>query len=85
MIEDDIAIRTITGIIDGGRRIIGESAIKTANDVEGLDVSSNGEVVVTGEFYKIIGNLCREYEKAMSGKVVVDISVRLNLKRGSAV
>ena len=82
MIEDDIAIRTILGIIDGGKRIVGESAIKAANDVTGLKVSGNGELVVTGEFYKIIGDLCGALEKALGGKLVVDVEVRLNLKRG---
>ena len=82
MIEDDIAIHTIAGIIDAGRRILGEDAIKAANEIEGLDVSSNGEIVVTGEDYKIIGELCRAFEKAMRGKLVVDVEVRLNLKRG---
>ena len=85
MTEEDIAIHLITGIIDAGRRIIGEDAIKTANEIEGLNVRSNGEVVVTGDAYKIIGSLCSTYEKAMRGKVVVDIDVRLNLKRGGAV
>ena len=37
MIEDEIAIHTITGIIDGGRRILGEDAIKTVNEVDGLN------------------------------------------------
>ena len=82
MIEDEIAIHLITGIIDACRRIIGENAIKTANEVEGLDVRSNGELVVTGDVYKTIGTLCREFEKALNGKMVVDIEVRLNLKRG---
>ena len=82
MIEDDIAIHLIAGIIDAGRRIIGEDAIKTANEVDGLDVRSNGELVVTGEVYKIIGDLCRAYEKALRGRLVVDVDVRLNLKRG---
>lgn len=83
MIEDDIAIHLIAGIIDAGRRILGEDAIKAANEVEGLDVRSNGEIVVTGsEDYKIIGDLCRAFEKAMRGKLVVDVDVRLNLKRG---
>ena len=82
MIEDAIAIHTIAGIIDAGRRIVGEDAIKVANEVNGLDVRVNGEVTVTGEFYKIIGELCRALEKALRGKLVVDIEVRLNLKRG---
>ena len=85
MIEDDIAIHLIAGIIDAGRRIIGENAIKTANEVDGLDVRLNGEIVITGEVYKIIGSLCREFEKALRGKLVVDVEVRLNLKRGGEV
>ena len=82
MIEDDVAIHLISGIIDAGRRIIGEGAIKTANEVEGLNVRANGEIVATGDVYKIIGDLCRAYEKAMRGRLVVDVEVRLNLKRG---
>ena len=85
MIEDDIAIHVIGGIIDACRRIIGENAIKTANEVDGLDVRSNGEIVVTGDdVYTIIGSLCGEYEKALHGRVVVDVDVRVNLrKRGT--
>ena len=44
MIEDDITIHLIAGIIDAGRRIIGEDAIKAANEVKGLDVRANGEI-----------------------------------------
>lgn len=84
MIEDDIAIHTISGIIDAGKRILGEDAIKAANDVGGLNVKSNGELVVTGECNKVIGELCRAFEKSMRGTLVVDIEVRLNLKRGGS-
>ncbi len=82
MIEDDITIHLLSGIIDAGRRIIGEDAIKTANGVEGLHVRSNGEIVVTGDPSKIMGNLCREFEKAFRGKLVVDVDVRLNMIKG---
>lgn len=82
MIEDDIAMHLIAGIIESGRRILGEDAIKAASEVDGLDVRSNGEIVVTGEDYKIIGDLCRAFEKAMRGRLVVEVEVRLNLKRG---
>ena len=39
-------------------------------------------IVVTGDAYNIIGELCRALEMAMRGNIVVDIEVRLNLKRG---
>lgn len=83
MIDDDIAIHLIGGIIDAGKRILGDDAIKAANDVEGLNVRSNGELVVTGEYSKIISGLCSALEKATRGHLVVDVEVRLNLKRGS--
>ena len=54
---------------------------KAANEVEGLKVSANGEIVVTGDAYKIIGDLCGALEKALRGKIVVDIEVRINLKK----
>ena len=66
-----------------GRRIMGDDAIKTANEVNGLRVKTNGELVVSGELHKIVGDLCRSFEKAMRGQLVVDIEVRLNLKTGS--
>ena len=59
MIEDDITIHLIAGIIDGCRRILGENAIKTANEVDGLDVRSNGEIVVTGEVPDVVPYLAR--------------------------
>lgn len=80
--EDDLAVHLIAGIIDAGKRIIGDDAINAANAVEGLDVRSSGEIVVTGEDYKIIGDLCRAYEKQMRGRLVLDVKVRLNLKKG---
>ena len=85
MTENDISMHIISGIIDAGKRIVGEGAIKAANEVEGLKVNANGEIVVTGEFNKIIGELCRTYEKALQGRLVVDVEVRLNLKRGGGV
>jgi hypothetical protein len=81
MIEDTITIHLISGMIDAARRIIGDSAVKAANEVEGLVVSSNGEIVVTGDVLKIIGSLCSVLEKALKAKLVVDVEVRLNLKR----
>ena len=82
MIEDDIEIHLIAGIIDAGRRIVGESAIKAANEVEGLTVGSNGEIVVSGDCNRVIGELCRMFEKALKASIVVDVEVRLNLKKG---
>ena len=82
MIDDDIAIHLIGGIIDAGKRILGDGAIKAANEVEGLDVRPNGELVVTGEYTHIIAGLCSAFEKTMRGHLVVDVEVRLNLMRG---
>ena len=83
MHEDEIAIKLIAEIISGARRVLGDDAVKTANEVNGLSVRQTGEITVTGEIYKIVGVLCREYEKAMQGKLVVDVVVRLNLRRGA--
>ena len=83
MIEDDIIIHLIAGIIDAGRRMIGDDAIKTANEINGLKANPNGELVITGDCTKIIGELCRAYEKAMRGNLVIDVEIRLNLKRGT--
>lgn len=85
MTEDDIGIRLASGIIHAAGRIMGEDAIKVANEVQGLAVRTNGEIVVTGEVYTIIGNLCSVYEKALKGKLVVEVDVRLNLRRGNGV
>lgn len=83
MIEDSIAISLIAGIINAARRNIGDDAIRAANEVPGLAVNGNGEIVLTGEFFKIVGDLCRSLEKAMRGSIVVDLDVRMNLKRSS--
>ena len=85
MIEDDVAIHLIAGIIDAGWGIIGEDAIEAANEVTGITVSSIGELVITGDCSKIVGDLCRAYEKVLRGKLIVDVEVRLNLKRGIGV
>ena len=82
MIEDKIVMATIQGIIDAGRKILGDdAATKAAAEVEGLDVMSGGGIAVTGDGLKIISELCKAYEKAVQGKIMVDIEVRLNLKR----
>ena len=79
MIEDDIVIRAIVGVLDAGRRTLGDDAIKVANELTGLHVRGNGEIVVSGDALKTLGNLCRALEKSMRGRIVIDIEVRLNL------
>lgn len=81
MDEDEIAIRLLGGIVSAARSILGDDAIKHANEVGGLRVRQTGEVVVSGEVLRIVGLLCREYEKALKGRLVLDVDVRLNIRR----
>ena len=67
---------------DQVRGAIVPDATKAASEVQGLDVRPNGELVVTGDYNKVIADLCSALEKAMRGHLVVDVEVRLNLKRG---
>ena len=69
---------------DQVRGAIVPDATKAASEVQGLDVRPNGELVVTGDYNKVIADdLCSALEKAMRGHLVVDVEVRLNLTRGS--
>ena len=45
-----------------------------ADEVNGLPVRSNGEIVVTVQVYNTINELCRMYEKALRGKRVVNVT-----------
>ena len=47
-----------------------------------MEVGLCGELVITGDCSKIIGELCSVFEKVMRGNTVADLDVRLNLKRG---
>ena len=75
-----ITVMLILGIIDGARRVIGDDAIKVANTVEGLKVTSSGEIVITVNSLQILGKLLKAYEAELHGEVVLDLDVRLNVK-----
>ena len=75
-----ITVTLILGILDGARRVIGDDAIKIANEVEGLKVSSNGEIVVTGDGLQILKKLVKNYENELHGEIILDLDVRMNVK-----
>ena len=75
-----ITVTLILGILDGARRVIGDDAIKTANEVEGLKVTSNGEIIVTGDGLQILKKLLKVYEEALHGEIILDLDVRMNVK-----
>ena len=76
-----ITISLILGVVDGAKRIIGEDAVKTANNIEGLRVMSTGEIIVTGNGMKILEQLWKAYEADLKGEIIPDIEVRLNVKK----
>ena len=77
-----ITMTLILGILDGARRILGDTeAIKTANTVEGLQVSPNGEITVTGNSMIILKQLVKAYEADLHGEIILDLDVRMNVKR----
>ena len=75
-----ITVMLILGIIDGSRRILGDDAIKVANTVEGLKVTPNGEIVITGNSLHILNKLLKAYEVELHGEIILDLDVRLNIK-----
>jgi len=76
-----ITVTLILGIIDSARRVLGEDAIKIANSIEGLRVSQNGEITVTGDGLEILKKLLKAYEADLHGEIILDLDVRLNVKR----
>ncbi len=81
MTLSQITITLILGILDGARRVLGDDAIKTANSIEGLKVTPNGEIVVTGDGMKILKKLLKACEADLHGEVILDLDVRVNVKR----
>ena len=81
MTLSQITITLILGILDGARRVLGDDAIKTANSIEGLKVTPNGEIVVTGDGMKILKKLLKACEADLHGEVILDLDVRVNVAR----
>ena len=75
-----ITVTLILGILDGARRVIGDDAIKIANEVEGLKVTPKGEIVVAGDGLQILKKLVKAYEDELHGEVILDLEVRVNVK-----
>jgi hypothetical protein len=76
-----ITITLILRLIDGAKRILGDDAIKIANNIKGLDVSPNGEVVITGDGLQLLKQLLKQYEEAVQGEIILDLDVRVNFRK----
>ena len=76
MEEADILVQIISNIIKSAKSAgLGNDALKIANDVEGLTVSPDGGITVTGNVQKILGDLIREYGEAMNAKLSLEVKV----------
>ena len=75
-----ITVTLILGILDGARRVIGDDAIKIANEVEGLKVTPKGEIIVTGDGLQMLKKLVKAYEDELHGEIILDLEVRMNVK-----
>ena len=85
MTLSQIVVPITLGIIDGARRIIGDDAIKIANTVEGLKVTQNGEITITGNGMKILNKLIKAYEAELHGEIVLCLSVRMNVRTANSI
>ena len=79
MNHNQLSIHLLLGIIDGAKRILGEDAYDLANKVDGLKVSSVGEIIVSGDSSRITQELIKTYESELHGHLIVDIGVRFNV------
>lgn len=75
-----ISLNLIAGILSSAKRIMGDDAIKIANEVEGLKVTPVGEIIITQSSDRIIKKLVKSYEGELQGEIIVDIDVRMNVK-----
>jgi hypothetical protein len=76
-----ITITLILRLIDGAKRILGDDAIKIANNIKGLNVNPNGEVVITGDGLQLLKQLLKQYEEAVQGEIILDLDVRVNFRK----
>ena len=83
MTLSQIVVPIIVDIIDGARRMLGDDAIIVANSIEGLKVTQNGEVTITGKDMQILGKLLKAYEAELHGQIILTLSVRMNVKSAS--
>lgn len=80
MEEADILVQIISSIIKSAKGAgLGSDAAKIANQVSGLTVNPDGGITITGNALKILGDLIREYEKAMKAKLSTEVRVILHL------
>ena len=81
MTLSQITITLILRLIDGAKKILGDDAIKIANNIKGLDVSPNGEVVIAGDGLQLLKQLLKQYEEAVQGEIILDLNVKVNFRK----
>lgn len=80
MHETNIFIQLISGIIESAKSAgLGIDAARIANGVAGLTVNPDGGITITGNALQILGNLIREYERAMRAKLNTEIRATLHV------
>ena len=87
MVETKIFTQIISNIIESAKHAgLGSYAVRIANGVDGLTVSSDGGITITGNATQILGDLIREYEGAMRAQLSTEIKATLHVvKYASAV
>lgn len=80
MTHSHIDEQLMLGTIDCARRIIGDDAIKIAGTIEGLKVTHNGEITITGKCLPILNKLIKAYEAEVHGEIFISLLVRMTVK-----
>jgi hypothetical protein len=83
MTHSHIDEQLLLGTIDSARRIIGDDAIKIASSIEGLKVTQNGEITISGKCMQILNKLIKAYEDEIHGGIFLSLSVRMSVKYAS--
>ncbi len=78
--ETSIFVQIISNIIESAKSAgLGSYAVRIANGVGGLTVSSDGGITITGNALQILGDLIREYEQAMRAKLSTEVKATLHV------
>ena len=80
MQETNIFVQIISNIIESAKSAgLGSYAVRIANGINGLTVSPDGGITMTGNALQILGDLIREYEGAMRAKLSTEVKATLHV------
>ena len=81
MNRGELAIKLILPLVKRARRIIGEDAVKIANDIPGLEVTADEGIEVTGDGIVIYEKLLKAYNEKLHGNLVLELKAEFHVYR----